>query len=173
MTKDFENANIGTIQENYRTLDKFDNLKAINKKLRIIQDESWKYVYEHKNDLEGIVLTGEDLGVCSVDLSDVNFKNSFFDGVRFDNTVLKNADFRGSTFWDVSFADAWLDGADFRGATIEYHYRPMDFFEPQSWDGMLLDETTLVASGSVIDSESFGDIEKTKKILKERGAIFS
>ena len=153
MTKDFENANIGTIQENYRTSNKFDNLKAIDKKLRIIQDESWKYVYEHKNDLEGIVLTGEDLGVCSVDLSDVNFKNSFFDGVRFDNTVLKNA--------------------DFRGATIEYHYRPMDFFEPQSWDGMLLDETTLVASGSVIDSESFGDIEKTKKILKERGAIFS
>jgi len=173
MTKDFENANIRTIEKNYRTSDKFDNLKAINKKLRSIQHESWKYIHEQKNDLEGISLDGEELGVCSVNLSDANFKNSFFDGVRFDYTVLKNADFRGSTFWDVSFADAWLDGADFRGAIIEYHYRPMDFFDPQSWDGMLLDDTTLVASTSVLDSETFGDIENIKKSLKERGAIFS
>jgi len=173
MTEIVGGADIGTIQENYRTSDKFDNLKAINKKLRSIQNESWKYIYEYKNDLEGIFLDGEELGVCSVDLSDANFKNSFFDGVRFDYTVLKNADFRGSTFWDVSFADAWLDGADFRGAIIEYHYRPRDFFEPQSCEGMLLDDTTLVASGCVIDSKSFGDIENIKKLLKENGAIFS
>jgi uncharacterized protein YjbI with pentapeptide repeats len=172
MTKIFETADISKIQDEYRTSEKFDNFKAIVENIKSIQNESWKYLYEHKNDLEGIFLYGDYLGLCTYDFSDANFKNSFLNGVRFDYTQLRNANFSGSTFFDVSFADATLDGADFRGVKIDYVYRPLEFFEPMSSKGLLLKDAIF---GNEINSglEQSNQIKNMKKTLKDGGAIFS
>tara|TARA_B100001123_G_C14877847_1_gene854731 strand:+ start:129 stop:659 length:531 start_codon:yes stop_codon:yes gene_type:complete len=176
MTKIFETADILKIQDEYRTSKKFDGLKTMIKCIKDNQRVSWSYLYAHKDDLEGIYLDGDYLGVTLQDFSNANFKNSFLAEVRFDTAQLTNANFNGSTFWDVSFADATLDGADFRGAHILYAYRQIEaFFDPVSCKGLLLKDTTFESynqSSSDSISDSY-EIEKIKKMLKENGAIFS
>lgn len=53
-----------------------------------------------------------------VNLEGADFSNQAFDGISFQQSILRQADFSGSSLRDASFFDADLSGANFKGADL-------------------------------------------------------
>lgn len=53
-----------------------------------------------------------------VNLEGADFSNQDFNGISFQQSILRQADFSGASLRDASFFDADLSGASFRGADL-------------------------------------------------------